>query len=50
MAEAAGFKLTATPVAWLKRDLLVFANSIGIGKDELHFLYVRILCVWGGGC
>ncbi|KAF8539299.1 putative peroxisomal dehydratase [Trichophaea hybrida] len=29
----------ATPVAWLKRDLLVFANSIGIEKDELHFLY-----------
>jgi hypothetical protein len=41
MSEAAGFQFPPTPVAWLKRDLLVFANSIGIQKDELQFLYVR---------
>jgi len=27
------------PVAWLKRDLLLYANSIGVRTDELHFLY-----------
>jgi peroxisomal enoyl-CoA hydratase 2 len=40
MTEAAGFQLSAIPVSWLKRDVLLFANSIGIEKDELHFLYV----------
>jgi hypothetical protein len=25
----------------LKRDVLLFANSIGCTADELHFLYVR---------
>lgn len=28
------------PVSWLKRDALLFANSIGVDPDELHFLYV----------
>lgn len=37
----AGFEYPAQPVAWLKRDALLFANSIGIKADELHFLYVR---------
>jgi peroxisomal enoyl-CoA hydratase 2 len=40
MAEAAGFEFPPIPVSWVKRDLLVFANSIGATKDELHFLYV----------
>ncbi|CCX16262.1 putative peroxisomal dehydratase [Pyronema domesticum] len=39
MAEAAGFEFPSIPVSWVKRDLLVFANSIGATKDELHFLY-----------
>jgi hypothetical protein len=26
-------------VSWLKRDVLLFANSIGATADELHFLY-----------
>jgi peroxisomal enoyl-CoA hydratase 2 len=25
--------------SWLKRDILLFANSIGCTVDELHFLY-----------
>jgi len=39
MASSAGFQYPPIPVSWLKRDLLLFANSIGIKKDELHFLY-----------
>lgn len=35
-----GFKYPPTPVSWLKRDALLFANSIGAKSDELHFLYV----------
>lgn len=33
------FDLPSYPVSWLKRDLLLFANSIGVKSDELHFLY-----------
>lgn len=36
-----GFEYPPIEVAWLKRDLLLFANSIGVTVDELHFLYVR---------
>lgn len=36
-----GFEYPPIEVAWLKRDLLLFANSIGVNVDELHFLYVR---------
>lgn len=36
-----GFEYPPQPVAWLKRDVLLFANSIGCTDDELHFLYVR---------
>lgn len=35
-----GFEYPAIEVAWGKRDLLLFANSIGCTVDELHFLYV----------
>ncbi|KAI9810777.1 MAG: hypothetical protein M1832_001212, partial [Thelocarpon impressellum] len=34
-----GFEYPAQPVSWLKRDVLLFANSIGVKADELHFLY-----------
>jgi hypothetical protein len=34
-----GFEYPPQPVAWLKRDVLLFANSIGCTTDERHFLY-----------
>ncbi|UKZ88172.1 uncharacterized protein TrAFT101_003934 [Trichoderma asperellum] len=34
-----GFEYPPQSVSWLKRDLLLFANSIGATADELHFLY-----------
>jgi hypothetical protein len=38
-----GFEFPSFDVAWLKRDLLLFATSIGATyPDELHFLYVSI--------
>lgn len=37
----AGFEYPPREVSWLKRDVLLFANSIGCTADELHFLYVR---------
>jgi len=36
----AGFEYPPQEVSWLKRDVLLFANSIGCTVDELHFLYV----------
>lgn len=38
----AGHKFDPYPVAWLKRDVLLFANSIGCTVDELQFIYVWI--------
>ncbi|KAI1817729.1 Thioesterase/thiol ester dehydrase-isomerase [Poronia punctata] len=35
----AGFEYPPVEVSWLKRDALLFANSIGCTHDELHFLY-----------
>lgn len=35
-----GFEYPRAEVAWLKRDVLLFAASIGCTADELHFLYV----------
>ncbi|KAL5358016.1 HotDog domain-containing protein [Aspergillus floccosus] len=35
----AGYEYPAQEVSWQKRDVLLFANSIGIKADELHFLY-----------
>lgn len=53
----AGFEYPPTEVTWLKRDALLFANSIGAtAADELHFLYVSrlVLChemdVKANGC
>ncbi|KAF3075217.1 Peroxisomal multifunctional enzyme type 2 [Trichoderma lentiforme] len=34
-----GFEYPPQSVSWLKRDVLLFANSIGATADELHFLY-----------
>jgi peroxisomal enoyl-CoA hydratase 2 len=34
-----GFEYPRSAVAWLKRDVLLFAASIGCTVDELHFLY-----------
>jgi hypothetical protein len=36
----AGHEYPPEEVSWLKRDVLLFANSIGCTADELHFLYV----------
>jgi peroxisomal enoyl-CoA hydratase 2 len=38
-----GFEYPPTQVSWLKRDVLLFANSIGATADELHFLYVSMI-------
>ncbi|OBT90315.1 hypothetical protein VE02_03315 [Pseudogymnoascus sp. 03VT05] len=35
----AGFEYPAVEVSWLKRDVLLFATSIGCTVDELQFLY-----------
>ncbi|KAF3491492.1 peroxisomal dehydratase [Arthroderma uncinatum] len=35
----AGHQFPSEEVSWLKRDLLLFANSIGCTAEELHFLY-----------
>lgn len=35
----AGFEYPSQPVSWTKRDLLLFAASIGCTTSELHFLY-----------
>lgn len=38
-----GFEFPSFEVKWLKRDLLLFAASIGATyPDELHFLYVSL--------
>ncbi|KAI2636149.1 Thioesterase/thiol ester dehydrase-isomerase [Xylaria nigripes] len=34
-----GFEYPPVEVSWLKRDVLLFANSIGCTSNELHFLY-----------
>ncbi|KAJ5679099.1 hypothetical protein N7462_007343 [Penicillium macrosclerotiorum] len=39
-APGAGHEFPAKDVSWQKRDVLLFANSIGVKADELHFLYV----------
>lgn len=38
-----GFEYRPQEVSWRKRDVLLFANSIGATADELHLLYV-----WAG--
>jgi hypothetical protein len=41
----AGYEFPPQEVSWLKRDVLLFAGSIGCTADELHFLYVRAIIV-----
>jgi hypothetical protein len=42
LGPGVGFEFPSFEVKWLKRDLLLFSNSIGATyPDELHFLYVR---------
>lgn len=38
-SPGAGFEFPRQEVSWQKRDVLLFANSIGCTADELHFLY-----------
>ncbi|RAH83465.1 trimethyllysine dioxygenase TmlH [Aspergillus japonicus CBS 114.51] len=38
-APGAGHEFAPQEVSWQKRDILLFANSIGCKADELHFLY-----------
>lgn len=45
----AGFEYPPRVVSWLKRDALLFANSIGCKADELHFLFVSRIIPWEGG-
>ena len=42
-----GFEFPRTEVSWLKRDALLFANTIGCTADELHFLFVRTALAMG---
>jgi len=37
----AGHEYPSEAVSWLKRDVLLFAVSIGATVDELHLIYVR---------
>ena len=38
-APGVGFEFPPAEVSWLKRDVLLFATSIGCTVDELQFLY-----------
>ncbi|KIV80415.1 hypothetical protein PV11_07915 [Exophiala sideris] len=38
-SPGAGYEYPSTEVSWLKRDVLLFAVSIGCTVDELHFIY-----------
>lgn len=40
-APGENVSLPTQEVTWLKRDLLLFAASIGVGTDELNFVFVR---------
>jgi peroxisomal enoyl-CoA hydratase 2 len=35
-----GFEYPPVEVSWLKRDVLLFANTVGCTDEELHFLFV----------
>lgn len=39
-APGAGHESAPVAISWLKRDVLLFAASIGATADELHYLYV----------
>jgi hypothetical protein len=46
----AGFEFPSQELSWLKRDVLLFACSIGCTADELHFLYVCVPVIWLSSC
>lgn len=37
--QSTGFEYPPIPISWLKRDILLFANSIGCTSDEPQFLF-----------
>jgi hypothetical protein len=37
-----GFEYPQVPVSWTKRDVILFAWSIGCTDEDLQFLYVRV--------
>ncbi|KAG8710405.1 hypothetical protein FRC08_017205 [Ceratobasidium sp. 394] len=39
LAKAVGYESKPTPVAWTKRDLLLYALGIGAKHDELQYVY-----------
>jgi hypothetical protein len=39
-SQGENFQLPSTEVSWLKRDLLLFAVSIGASTDDLNFVFV----------
>ncbi|KAI5119461.1 hypothetical protein M0805_007195 [Coniferiporia weirii] len=39
LEKAIGFESESDPVAWNRRDLLLYAAGIGFGKDDLPFVY-----------
>lgn len=45
-----GFEYPPQQVTWLQRDALLFANSIGVTPEELHFLYVRFPAPSSNSC
>lgn len=39
LAKAQNYAFPPVRVTWLKRDVLLFANSIGVNAKDLHLLY-----------
>lgn len=39
LSKAVGYQLQDHPVAWTKKDLLLYAIGIGAKKDDLSFVY-----------
>lgn len=47
LGPGVGFEFPSFEVTWMKRDLLLFAASIGATyPDELHYLYVSNCIKW----
>jgi len=36
------FRYPSKKVSWVKRDVLLFALSVGVKADDIHLLFVRI--------
>lgn len=37
---AKGYQLPTRDVSWLQRDQLIFAISLGLGVDDINFVFV----------